>query len=106
MAEQAEPEQAVTPPPAAADHHAVRGPFEPLVERGGQTSGAASSAADRPANDADGRPYEFPGLDDDEPLDRPTPRLTGSRSCTGPRPRSPRRASTPTSTSYLNGSGD
>jgi hypothetical protein len=58
----------VTPPPAAAaDHHAVRGPFEPLVERGGQTSGAASSAADRPANDADGRPYEFPGLDDDEP---------------------------------------
>ena len=28
---------------------------------------SSSSAADRPANDADGRPYEFPGLDDDEP---------------------------------------
>ena len=37
-------------------------------------------------------------------LDRPTPRLTGSRNCTGPRPRSPRRASTPTSTSSSNDS--
>jgi hypothetical protein len=61
---QAEPEQAATPPPAATDHHAVRGPFEPLVEFDRQTSGAA---ADHPATDADGRPYEFAGLDDDAP---------------------------------------
>jgi hypothetical protein len=61
---QAEPEQAVTRPPAATDHHAVRGPFEPLVEHDRPTSGAA---ADHPATDADGRPYEFAGLDDDAP---------------------------------------
>jgi hypothetical protein len=61
---QAEPEQAATPPPAATDHHAVRGPFEPLVEHDRQTSGAA---ADHPATDEDGRPYEFTGLDDDAP---------------------------------------
>jgi hypothetical protein len=67
-AEQAEPEQAVTPPPAAPDRPAVRGPFEPLVEHNGQASAAASlPAADHPGTDADGRPYEFPGLDDDEP---------------------------------------
>jgi hypothetical protein len=66
-AEQAEPEPTVTPPPAAPDHHAVRGPFEPLVEHNGQTSGAVSLPADQPGTDAEGRPYEFPGLDDDEP---------------------------------------
>jgi len=63
---QAAPEQPSTSAPAAADKPAVRGPFEPLVEHG-QTSAAASSAADRLATDADGRPYDFPGLDDDEP---------------------------------------
>jgi hypothetical protein len=52
--------------PDTPDHQAVRGPFEPLVEHG-QTSGAASLPADYPATDPDGRPYEFPGLDDDEP---------------------------------------
>ena len=61
---QAEPEQAATPPPAATDHHAVRGPFEPLVEHDRQISGAA---ADHPTTDSDGRPYEFTGLDDDAP---------------------------------------
>jgi hypothetical protein len=61
---QAEPEQAATPPPAPTDHHAVRGPFEPLVEHDRQTSGAT---ADHPATDEDGRPYEFTGLDDDAP---------------------------------------
>jgi hypothetical protein len=61
---QAEPEPAATPPPAAPDHHPVRGPFEPLVEHDRQTSGAA---AEHPATDADGRPYEFTGLDDDAP---------------------------------------
>ena len=61
---QADLEQAVTPPPAAADHHAVRGPFEPLVEHDRQPSGAA---ADHPATDEDGRPYEFAGLDEDAP---------------------------------------
>jgi hypothetical protein len=61
---QAEPEQAATQPPAAPDHHAVRGPFEPLVEHDRPTSGAA---AEHPATDADGRPYEFAGLDDDAP---------------------------------------
>jgi hypothetical protein len=66
-AEQAEPEQAATPPPATPDHPAVRGPFEPLVEHNGHTSEAGSLPADHPATDADGRPYEFPGLDDDEP---------------------------------------
>ena len=66
-ARQAEPEQAVTPPPAAPDQPAVRGPFEPLVEHNGQTSAAASLPSDHPGTDADGRPYEFPGLDDDEP---------------------------------------
>jgi hypothetical protein len=65
--EQAMPEQAVTPPSTAPDQPAVRGPFEPLVEHNGQPSGAASSAADRAATDEDGRPYEFPGLDDDAP---------------------------------------
>ena len=70
-AEQAEPEPTVTPPPAAQDHHAVRGPFEPLVEHNGQTSGAVSLPADQPGTDADGRPYEFPGLDDDEPAGSP-----------------------------------
>ena len=65
--EHAEPEQAVTPPPAAPDLPAVRGPFEPLVEHNGQPSGSPSSAADRLATDEDGRPYEFPGLDDDAP---------------------------------------
>jgi hypothetical protein len=59
-----EAEQAATPPPAAPDHQAVRGPFEPLVEHDRQPSGAA---ADHPVTDADGRPYEFPGLDDDAP---------------------------------------
>ncbi|MGD0247227.1 MAG: hypothetical protein ABSB59_43845 [Streptosporangiaceae bacterium] len=61
---QAEPEQPATPPPAATDHHAVRGPFEPLVEHDREPAGPA---ADHPATDADGRPYEFPGLDDDAP---------------------------------------
>ena len=61
---QAEPEPAATPTSAAPDHHAVRGPFEPLVEHDRQTSGAA---AEHPATDADGRPYEFTGLDDDAP---------------------------------------
>jgi hypothetical protein len=60
----AEPEQAATPPPGPTDHHAVRGPFEPLVEHDRQTSGAT---ADHPATDEDGRPYEFTGLDDDAP---------------------------------------
>ena len=63
----AEPEQAVTSPAPAAGHQAVRGPFEPIVEHGGRASGAASLSADHPATDAEGRPYEFPGLDDDEP---------------------------------------
>jgi hypothetical protein len=71
LAEQAEPERAepglaATPGPDTPDHQAVRGPFEPLVEHG-QTSGAASLPADHPATDPDGRPYEFPGLADDEP---------------------------------------
>jgi hypothetical protein len=61
---QADLEQAATPPPAGTDHHAVRGPFEPLVEHDRLTSGAA---ADHPAADEDGRPYEFAGLDDDAP---------------------------------------
>jgi hypothetical protein len=64
---QAAPEQPSTSAPAAEDKSAVRGPFEPLVEHNGQMSAAASSAADRLATDADGRPYDFPGLDDDEP---------------------------------------
>jgi hypothetical protein len=59
-----EADHAATPPPPAPDHQAVRGPFEPLVEHDRQPSGAA---ADHPATDADGRPYEFPGLDDDAP---------------------------------------
>ena len=52
------------PPP---DQPPVRGPFEPLVEHDRQTSAAASLSADHPATDPEGRPYEFPGLDDDEP---------------------------------------
>jgi hypothetical protein len=60
---QADPEQA-TPLPAVTDHQAVRGPFEPLVEHDRLTPGADS---DHPATDADGRPYEFAGLDDDAP---------------------------------------
>ena len=65
--DQAKPDQAPTPPPAAADHPPVRGPFEPIVEHDRQISVAASSSADHPATDPEGRPYEFPGLDDDEP---------------------------------------
>ena len=64
--ERAEPELAATPHPDTLDHQAVRGPFEPLVEHG-QTSGAASLPTDHPSTDPDGRSYEFPGLDDDEP---------------------------------------
>ena len=71
VAEQAEPERAepglaATPHKDTPDHQAVRGPFEPLVEHG-QTSGASSLPSDLPATDPDGRPYEFPGLADDEP---------------------------------------
>jgi len=62
---QAESEQTATPPPVVADHPPVRGPFEPIVEHDRQTSMAASSAADQPATDPEGRPYEFPGLDDE-----------------------------------------
>jgi hypothetical protein len=65
--EQAEPEQPAPPQPAATDQPAVRGPFEPLVEHDHPTSAAASLSADHPATDPEGRPYEFPGLDDDEP---------------------------------------
>jgi len=67
QAEPEQPEQAATPPAPAASHQVVRGPFEPIVEHGGRASAAASLSADHPATDADGRPYEFPGLDDDEP---------------------------------------
>ena len=98
----AQPEQPASTPPAATDQPAVRGPFEPLVEHDRQPS---ASAADHPATDADGRPYEFPGLDDDAPAGSADAALDRLRSCTGPRPRSPRRASTPTLTSSWNGSG-
>ena len=37
------------------------------MEHDRQTSAAASLSADHPATDPEGRPYEFPGLDDDEP---------------------------------------
>jgi len=66
-AEQAEPEPAATSRPAAEEQPHVRGPFEPLVDHDRQTSGAASPLADQPTADAEGRPYEFPGLDDDAP---------------------------------------
>jgi hypothetical protein len=65
--EQAEPEQSATPRPVTTDQPPVRGPFEPLVEHDRQTSAAASLSADHPATDPEGRPYDFPGLDDDEP---------------------------------------
>ena len=74
----AQPEQLATTP-AATDKPAVRGPFEPLVEHDRQPS---ASAADHPATDADGGPYEFPGSPTTIRLDRRTPRSTGSRSCT------------------------
>ena len=72
--EQVGPEQVPAEPVVAEqaehkdtpDHQTVRGPFEPLVEHG-QTPGASSLPADHPATDPDGRPYEFPGLADDEP---------------------------------------
>ena len=41
-----------------------RGPFEPLEHA---RATAAALSADHPATDDEGRPYEFPGLDDDEP---------------------------------------
>ena len=63
----AEPEQAATSPAPAKGPQVVRGPFEPLVEHGGRAAGAPSLPADLPATDAEGRPYEFPGLDDSEP---------------------------------------
>jgi hypothetical protein len=66
-AEPAEPEPAATSRPAAEEKPHVRGPFEPLVEHDRQTPGAASALADQPTADAEGRPYEFPGLDDDAP---------------------------------------
>jgi hypothetical protein len=65
--EQAEPDQTATPPAPAGGQQVVRGPFEPIVEHGGRASGAPPLSADHPATDAEGRPYEFPGLDDDEP---------------------------------------
>jgi hypothetical protein len=64
---QPEPEQPATPRPVSTDQAPVRGPFEPLVEHDRQTAAAASLSADHPATDPEGRPYEFPGLDDDEP---------------------------------------
>ena len=65
--EQTEPEQSAAARPVTTDQPPIRGPFEPLVEHDRQTSAAASLSADHPATDPDGRPYEFPGLDDDEP---------------------------------------
>jgi len=62
-----EPDQAPTPAPPVADQQPVRGPFEPLPEHNGQPSGAAGLPAGHSATDEDGRPYEFPGLDHDEP---------------------------------------
>jgi hypothetical protein len=59
---QRDPEPTTPADPPVADHQAVRGPFEPIVDR---VSGASSP--DQPATDPDGRPYEFPGLADDEP---------------------------------------
>jgi hypothetical protein len=64
---QTEPEQPATPRPVSTDQPPVRGPFEPLVEHNRPTAAAASLSADDPATDPEGRPYEFPGLDDDEP---------------------------------------
>jgi hypothetical protein len=67
-AAQAEPGRPETPEqPETPETPAVRGPFEPIADHASRASGTASPSADQPAADDEGRPFEFPGLDDDEP---------------------------------------